>query len=148
MGKIRKYCSPLFLLAGWLPLLAIAEENASQALPAVGGPSVATLIFNLALVLCVIGAFAWLVSRGQRHLGGTSDDLKIVTSKALGNRERIVVVQVGQQQLLLGVTATAVNHLHTLATPLEVSGLTQSVTSGFANQLRNVIRQNNKRDDQ
>ena len=44
--------------------------------------------------------------------------LRVVRSLALGTRERLVVVEVGGTQLLLGTGAGGTRLLHTLETPL------------------------------
>jgi len=45
----------------------------------------------------------------------------VVTSLSLGAKERIVVVQVADKQLLLGVTAQQVTLLESLAEPLNAT---------------------------
>lgn len=52
-------------------------------------------------------------------LGG-SRQLRIVASLALGHRERLLVVQVGEEQWLLGVTAQQVSGLGKLDKPLSI----------------------------
>ncbi|WP_333623334.1 flagellar biosynthetic protein FliO, partial [Stenotrophomonas indicatrix] len=44
--------------------------------------------------------------------------MKLVASLNVGAKERVVVVEVNGQQLLLGVTAGGINALHTLPEPL------------------------------
>ncbi|KAG1246504.1 hypothetical protein G6F65_020649 [Rhizopus arrhizus] len=44
--------------------------------------------------------------------------MKLVASLSVGAKERVVVVEVNGQQLLLGVTAGGINTLHTLPEPL------------------------------
>jgi flagellar protein FliO/FliZ len=47
-----------------------------------------------------------------------SNELKVVASMMAGNRERIMVLQVGKEQHLVGVTAHNINHLAKLEDPL------------------------------
>ena len=78
-------------------------------------------LFALALVLGLIFALAWLVRRmpGLTGMRGGSG-LRVVASLALGTRERLIVVEVGETQLLLGTGAAGTRLLHTLETPLTV----------------------------
>ena len=74
--------------------------------------------------LAVIGAIlvlGWLLRRlrGAALMGG-SRQLKIVASLALGQRERVIVVQVGEEQWLLGVTAQQISSLGKLEQPLVI----------------------------
>ena len=80
---------------------------------AVGG-TVFALLFVLALIL----ALAWLAKRMPGVAGANNPALRIVGSLSLGPRERVVVVDVGGTQLLLGVGAGGTRTLHTLTAPL------------------------------
>ena len=49
---------------------------------------------------------------------GNSQHLKVVASLSAGARERVMVIQVGEEQHLIGVTAQNINHLSKLDTPI------------------------------
>ena len=72
--------------------------------------------FGLLVVLALVYACAWVVRRlGLPMAGGGGHSLlKVVASAAVGQRERVVVVQVGADRLVLGVAAGSVRHLHTM----------------------------------
>jgi len=89
--------------------------TSSSAAGAVGG-TVFALLFVLALIL----ALAWLAKRMPGIAGKGNPAWRVVASLPLGPRERVVVVDVGGQQLLLGVGAGGTRALHMLATPLPV----------------------------
>jgi flagellar protein FliO/FliZ len=95
--------------------------EAPSAAGAVGG-TVFALLFVLALIL----ALAWLAKRMPGVAGASNPALRIVGSLSLGPRERVVVVDVGGTQLLLGVGAGGTRALHTLAAPLPVAERTQA----------------------
>lgn len=80
------------------------------------------LLAALALVLVVFWVCAHLMRRlqGLRN-GALPGALRVVGALPLGARERLVVVQAGEEQLLLGVTASRIERLHLLATPLDTS---------------------------
>jgi len=67
----------------------------------------------------VILLLGWLAKR-MPGFGGTRNNsaLRVVGSLALGPRERVVVVAVGDTQLLLSVGSGGTRTLHTLETPL------------------------------
>ncbi|TWX54116.1 flagellar biosynthetic protein FliO [Colwellia hornerae] len=86
-----------------------------------GNIDAGSMILSLLAVLVAIVVVAWLLKKLQ--VGGTAvNGLKVVTSLNLGSKERLVVVQVGKKQLLLGVTGQQINILDTLAEPIEVKG--------------------------
>ncbi|TYT27554.1 flagellar biosynthetic protein FliO [Luteimonas viscosa] len=76
-------------------------------------------VFALVLVVGLILLLSKLAKR-MPGLGGASANpaLRIVGSLALGPRDRLVVVEVGDTQLLLGVGAGGTRTLHTLDQPL------------------------------
>jgi len=79
-----------------------------------------TLLALLAILALIIG-LAWLLKRLPSSALRSPAQLKIITHLNLGQRERLVVVEVGHQQLLLGITSQQINCLHKLAEPLSVS---------------------------
>lgn len=98
---------------------ATLQQPAHAAPPSAAG-SIGGTLFALALVLGLIFGLAWLARRmpGVAGMRGNAG-LRIVRSLALGTRERLVVVEVGGTQLLLGTGASGTRLLHTLETPLQ-----------------------------
>ena len=76
-----------------------------------------SMIMSLLMVLAVIVISTMILKRFQ-GVRQTHHGLKIVTSLHLGAKEKLVVVQAGDKQLLLGVTAQQVTLLETLDEPL------------------------------
>jgi len=80
----------------------------------VGAGGLLQAAFGMACVLGLILACAWMARRfGLQRLGG-GHVVKVVSSTSVGQRERVVVVEVSGQWLVLGVTPQHVNTLHTL----------------------------------
>ncbi|WP_232300025.1 flagellar biosynthetic protein FliO [Colwellia sp. MT41] len=75
------------------------------------------MILSLLMVLALIISCAFVLKRFNFSQQGISQ-LKLITSLSLGNKERLIVVQVGEQQLLLGVTAQKISLLDKLSEPL------------------------------
>jgi flagellar protein FliO/FliZ len=87
-----------------------------------GNIDAGSMILSLLAVLVAIIVAAWILKKFQ--VGGVAvNGLKVVTSLNLGSKERLVVVQVGEKQLLLGVTAQQINILDTLAEPISVKSI-------------------------
>ncbi|HEX7864174.1 MAG TPA: flagellar biosynthetic protein FliO [Variovorax sp.] len=81
---------------------------------AVGASGLLQAGFGMAVVVGLIFLCAWLARRfGLQRLGG-GQMVKVVSSAAVGQRERVVVVEVADTWLVLGVTPSQVNTLHTL----------------------------------
>ena len=103
--------------------------------PASAG-SLGGAVFALVLVVGLILALSWLARR-MPGLGGAAGaghpSLRIVGALALGPRDRLVVVEVGETQLLLGVGAGGTRTLHTLDQPLPTEA--KKATPAFAQLL-------------
>ena len=72
-------------------------------------------------VLLLIFAAAWLLRRVQQSQGGGRGHLRVVSVLPLSAKERVVLVQAGEEQVLMGVSGAGIQHLHTLSTPIDLS---------------------------
>ncbi|MDU0355687.1 flagellar biosynthetic protein FliO [Paraglaciecola aquimarina] len=82
--------------------------------------SIVSIFLSLLLVIGVVFMVAFLMRRFNVTQSSHSQ-LKIVTSMMAGTRERVLVIEVGDEQHLLGVTAHNINHLAKLSTPLDTT---------------------------
>lgn len=134
-----------------LPFTATAVlPTVPTAAPAEAAPSyvAAGLLqagLGLAMVVALIFLCAWLLRRFGFQ-GRSSDRLlKVVSSVMVGQRERVVVVEVGNSWLVLGVAAGQVSALHTMpaeklpaqGNPIPGPGLL--VDGGFSRNLRESL---------
>ena len=74
------------------------------------------MLVGLSLIIGILFVAAYLVrqfSGGQRF--GQNGPLRIVGGLSIGARERIVVVEVGETWLVVGVVPGQIKTLHTLA---------------------------------
>lgn len=76
-----------------------------------------SMILSLLMVLVLIFICALIMKRFNLVQQGVSQ-LKMVASLSLGSKERVVVVQVGEKQFMLGVTSQQINLIETLPEPL------------------------------
>jgi flagellar protein FliO/FliZ len=96
-----------------------AAPKAAGPMPATSAGSLAQVTLSLLLVLAAVFAAAWVVRRlrGFGRFGGGA--LQVVAEIAVGAKERAVLIQVGKQQLLIGVAPGRVSTLHVLSEPIE-----------------------------
>ena len=100
--------------------------------------SVAQLTLSLVAILALIFAISWALKRlklaGPRGRG----DLSVLDELAVGPRERILLIRVGESQVLVGVGASGVVGLTPLATPIVPGGAPPAPV--FADRLREFIK--------
>ncbi|MDR3322956.1 MAG: flagellar biosynthetic protein FliO [Zoogloeaceae bacterium] len=113
--------SLFFLLA--LPGLALAAES-PEAQVGVSSGTVLQVFLMLGLIVGFLVLLAWM---GRKFLGGKGfgqGGLKLLGGVALGPRERIVLLEAGDQWLVVGVVPGQIRTLHTMprgAPPSEAS---------------------------
>lgn len=102
--------------AGLALALAIAPFAAVRA--AAGAPSApgaaagfAQVAASLVLIVGVIIALAWLATRLRLTPRAASSGLKVLADVAVGPKERVVLIKVGDGQALVGVGADGIRSL-------------------------------------
>ncbi|MBI2379375.1 MAG: flagellar biosynthetic protein FliO [Gammaproteobacteria bacterium] len=80
--------------------------------------SVGQMLAALLLVIALILVSLWLLKRFQAVQAGGQGALRILASLPLGTRDRVLLVEVGKEQLLLGLSASGIRCLHVLSEPL------------------------------
>lgn len=112
-------------LAAALLLLALAAPlaGASETAPllAAGGSPAGDLagaslrmIAGLAGVLALVIGAGWLLRRLRETTPGRSGLIEISSGLSLGAREKVVLLRVGDEQVLVGVTPAGMRTLHVL----------------------------------
>lgn len=126
---------PALLLA---PLAAVGAEP--QAAPGFAGAGeVGKMIAGLLLMIGLIVGLAAMLKRMkgfQRHLPGA---IKIVSVASVGARERLLLVEVGGQQLLVGAAPGRIQTLLVLDQPVSVTQAAPGTGGGFADRLREAV---------
>ncbi|MDR3414141.1 MAG: flagellar biosynthetic protein FliO [Formivibrio sp.] len=128
----------LLSLPAGLPVLAIAAASAPVTESSMVG-SMVQVVLALGLVLCLIMLAAWLMRRFSlmpRSAGGL---LRVVSGVMVGQRERVVIVEVRDQWLVLGVTAQNVNLLSSMPKP-EDSEEPREIALPFAAKLARALQ--------
>jgi flagellar protein FliO/FliZ len=105
--------------------------------------SVLQFALGLALVLGLIVAAGWFAKRFQ--LGPAASGLvKVISGAAVGQRERVVVVEVGDTWMVLGVAPGRVTALHTMprgTLPAGPQSQPLGGPGGFAGWLKQTMEQ-------
>lgn len=100
------------------------------------------IILALMFVLFAIFALAFFLKRFGQFGHLSAKQLRLVGQVSVGQREKLVVVAVGKEQLLLGVTPSQINLLHQLKEPIDLdneSSDTSLVSPPFAKRLQQAL---------
>ncbi len=125
-----------------LLLLLISGSAMAQGAPVAESPmsseSLLRLILGLAFIVALIFILAKFMTRFNVTQGGSNGVLKIIAGMPTGARDRIVLLQVGEEQILVGLTPGRIEKLHTLAVPVETNE-EAAVSGSFARKLKAVV---------
>jgi flagellar protein FliO/FliZ len=124
----------------------------SAAIPGSLG-SVAQVTAGLAVVLALFLFAAWTLKRFGPLRGAGAGAVRIVGGVSLGQRERAVLVQVGDSLLLLGVAPGSVRTLHVFEETVSSAQVSTQqhrpaapdVAGGFAEKLQAVLNERVKK---
>ena len=103
----------LYSAAGW------AQSGAASPppLPAVGvstGAFIQGLIGLIVIIALLLVTLAALKRWGGQFGGVATTGMKVISGLSVGTRERILLIEVGETWLVVGVTASQIRTLHTL----------------------------------
>lgn len=130
-----------------MPLMAMAAEPAGKAATPMAGNDIAgqlgQLLLGLLLVIGLIFLLAWLLRRMQQLAPRGNQVIKLLATQALGPRDRLVLVQVGSEQILLGLSAGRITPLHVLKEPVHLPDAEQA-TPEFAQRLMELLGKDQK----
>ncbi len=137
---LMKLCSSMLLMLVSLHVLAEEAANTSSA-SVIQSPAeqVLKMVIGLIVVLVVIFVVAWLAKNYMGFSPSSNASLKSIAGVSVGQKERVVLLQVSDRQILVGVSPGSVNMLYVLdrESEVDVSGGTDKKI--FAEKLKTSL---------
>ncbi|UVL64282.1 flagellar biosynthetic protein FliO [Pseudomonas sp. B21-012] len=127
--------------------MATTQPAAAVVAPASSGSAagqLTQLVLGLLLVLGLIFVLAWLLRRVQNAAPGSGQVIEILGSRSLGPRDRLLLIQVGKEQILIGHSPGTIEALHVMAEPVEVPASARQATPEFAQRLMELMGKDQK----
>lgn len=94
-------------------------------------------LLSLFAVIAVILLLMWLMRRFNRLSVSGYQSMRIVSALTVGQREKLLVIDIGDEQIVVGVAPGNVSKIHTLHQKLPES---EKKNTGFSQVLSNVIQ--------
>lgn len=128
----------------------MATPPASSALPAAmagatdltGLATFGKIAFVLLVIIAMIFAFTWLARRLGPGRGTAGQHLRIMAAKAVGTKERVVIVEVEGTWLVLGVASGGVSKLHEMPAGKSPPQPVGQTDGSFAKRFAAALKQN------
>ena len=100
--------------------------------------SLTQLTLSLIAIVALIIAISWALKRLKLAGPRGSGEIAVIDELGLGPRERIVLIRVGESQLLVGVGAAGIVPLTPLTVPIVLQPATRAPL--FAERLRDMMK--------
>jgi flagellar protein FliO/FliZ len=125
--------------------LAMTIPTPQASTPSAGSGLLQTSLALLFVIGLMLG-LAWLTKRfGPKNFGGGNSNVKLVGSLSVGTRERILVVEVGEQWIVVGASPGRMNALATMPRQESSEAVQQASVPGanFADWIKQTIEKRN-----
>ena len=102
-------------------------------------PSITSWLLSSLMVIGLILVLGFLLKKSKLATAMGGGQMRVIASLPVGYKEKLLVVKVGEQQLLVGVTPQQVNFLYRLEQPLD-----ENQPQAFSQQLGKLMGKHEK----
>ena len=139
---MRLWLFTLALFSG--AVLADEAENIPAVDPLSSG-YLLKLTLGLVAIVLLIFVLAWLMKKMQLTQFSQNGLIQIVSAISVGHRDRIALIQVGEEQVLVGLTPGRIHTLHTLKSRVDITPSSVSGGASFSDKFKQVLQQEKKK---
>ena len=143
MKKILRHVIFVYCFFISMPLLAEAEAIDQPTPTPLDELDIFQVIAPLLMVIVLIFALAWLVKKMNTGIPAMGKDIEILSTTPLSGQSRLCLVRVAGKDMLIGVTGTNINLLHTFDEPVVQSRPKENPIE-FAEQFKKLLSRNSK----
>ncbi len=119
------------------PSADIAKTKIASDLP---GPDLFQLFSGFIVVIISIVVVLWLLKRLGKMNTTANNQIKVIGGVSLGAREKLVLVEVGSEQIILGVAPGSVRTLHVLKEKIEVEPVNENFGSILGDKVKQMLK--------
>lgn len=138
--NIFRLAVPVFLIT-ILPVFSVLAAEQKQVNSTVSYSHVLNWSLGLIAVLVLFFACVWLVKKTGTLSGNNKQEMRVVSGLSLGMREKLILVQLGDRQVVLGVTPGKIEKILVLEPEDTLFKQSQVERSGeeFSQKLKQVL---------
>ena len=93
------------------------------------------VVYGSLIVFTVLGVLIFLLKKSRLNIYGKHDLFEVINSLSLSTKEKLIIIRVGREYLLIGVSNAGISKLHVL-NPSDIENLNtsgKSLQSSFTN---------------
>ncbi len=94
---------------------------------------------GLLLVIGAIFGSAWFFRRFGNFSPVAHDELRVIGGLTIGQKEKIVLLQVGEEQVLVGVSPGSIQRIHVLENPIPLNDAGEGKHNSFSDSLSEAL---------
>lgn len=145
---MRSFFTAFLLFAATLPGAYAQVQSAARpvAQPVSTTGYLLQGIFGLLVVLGLMWGAWWLIRRTGFNRTFSGVKMKVVGGLSIGSRERVMVVEIGEHWLILGVTPSQINTLATMPKQALPEGVEDAGSPPFAAWLKKTMERRKDED--
>lgn len=121
--------------SAWAQVAEQADKTAAPLKQTASLPGLGQIVISLALVVAAIVLLAFLYKKLQLKMPG-SKHFKVIATLPIGQKERLLVIEIQGKQRVIGVTPHSVNFLFELENSLPE----EKLASDFHTQLQSFLK--------
>jgi len=121
---------------------AEAVESEPGPTSIIGTESITQMIWALLVVVLIIVGLSYVLRKLNMVQGNVTGAMKIIGGLALNSKDRLLLVQIGEEQILISASPGRISKVHQLSKPLELKLQQPSDDSGskFSTLLDMVVK--------
>ena len=144
LNKFKRVMVAILLLPFFSRLVFALETKTPERLDPVSTSGVIQLAFGLAIVVMLIFMISWLVKRVSGFSVYSNPHLKVISGLHVGQKEKILLIQIADKQIVVGVTASSIRTLHQLESNIINDDTSMRDNIPFAERLLQALKKEKK----
>jgi flagellar protein FliO/FliZ len=121
--------------------LAADDSKPVAAIEPISMSSIVSVVLGMVVILLLIFVMAWAVKKMHLTPQSRHQLINILSAVSVGQRERIALVQVGEEQFVVGIAPGRIQTLHNMHNAVDVSDTDTSGSTPFAEKLGQLMGQ-------
>lgn len=144
LNKFKRVIVAILLLPFFSGFVFALDAKAPDRLEPASTTSVLQLAFGLAIVVMLIFMISWLVKRFSGFSVYSNPHLKVISGLHVGQKEKILLIQIADKQIVVGVTTSSIRTLYQLESNIINDDITMRDNIPFSERLMQAIKKEKK----
>ncbi len=128
-----------FFISLVIPSVVFAEEKKVPLIEPLSFGSIIQVFAGLAAVLLLFGGIVFVLKRMGNFRSTTGGKMQVVDGVSVSSRDRVLLIQVGEKQVLIGVSPSGISRITTFDEPV-ISPEENTTKNGFSGLLQKQLK--------